>query len=157
MPDQFEQASTRPVPLPLCHAKRANCSWSRSSKFRNESGNRACIITARRMISGLIVKYRMGSALSWQDACLAPAPKPVSFDRADQICCDSSHIRGWWQVLYSRLLRFTSSRPHSLAISDFFCMKIRQRSEGRKSKTVACGVRAPPPASPPSRPRDVRP
>jgi hypothetical protein len=35
----------------------------RSSTFRNESGNRVYIITARRMISGLVLKYRKGLRL----------------------------------------------------------------------------------------------
>ena len=38
-------------------------SCRRSSTFRNESGNRVYIITARRMISGLVLKYRKGLRL----------------------------------------------------------------------------------------------
>ena len=37
-------------------------SCSRSSTFRSESGNRTYIITARRMISGDVLKYRNGLA-----------------------------------------------------------------------------------------------
>jgi hypothetical protein len=35
-------------------------SWSKSSTCRSESGNRTYIITAKRMISGDVLKYRHG-------------------------------------------------------------------------------------------------
>ena len=38
-------------------------SWSRSPTFRSDKGNRTYIITARRMISGLVRKYRNGLRL----------------------------------------------------------------------------------------------
>jgi hypothetical protein len=36
------------------------CSWSRSSTFRSDSGKRIYIITARRIISGDVLKYLNG-------------------------------------------------------------------------------------------------
>jgi hypothetical protein len=38
-------------------------SWSRSSTLRSESGNRTYSITAKRMISGDVLKYRKGLRL----------------------------------------------------------------------------------------------
>lgn len=38
-------------------------SWSRSSTFRSDSGNRTCSITASRMISGRVLKHLKGLGL----------------------------------------------------------------------------------------------
>lgn len=51
--------------------------------MRSDSGNRMHIITARRMISGLVLKYRRGSAGSSHEACRQGQPAQAGcFDSA---------------------------------------------------------------------------
>ncbi len=94
-------------------------SWRRSSTLRRDSGNRTYIITARRMISGLVLKWRKGEGQGMSGCYPAwPAGFPrSSFDRfprkvPDYVArsvppadlCPRSGERRWLHVWLQRTL-----------------------------------------------------
>jgi hypothetical protein len=115
----LSEETARPVSSSFCLTMPRSC--RRSSTLRSESGNRTYNITAKRMISGLVLKYLNGECFVIRQAYETTLLASTEFN----LTVPSSCILAWSVIFIKSILREVSSRIREIFCHVTQCIKYR--------------------------------